>query len=89
MGEMADYYVDLGLNQMLDGDEEYSGGGFICRRGRRTPVHPTCKTCHKRNLRWGKVHNRKTEYQLQEWDGTPHVCDMSSIMPNLDEEESL
>lgn len=77
MGEIADSILDF-----FEADTV-----FLCRRGRRTPVHPTCKTCHKRNLQWGKIADTKVRYQLQEWDGTPHVCDMSSTMPNLDEEE--
>lgn len=92
MGDGADDAYERGLCEMLDDREGLwgaDGADYYAGRSRRTftrwPKQPvTCRYCRKANLRWGKVHNRKTEYQLEEKDGSMHVCDFSDTMPNLD-----
>jgi hypothetical protein len=50
-------------------EDFYNGGG----------PHPnwprlvTCNRCGAKGLVWGKVHNRKTGYQLMNDDGEPHA----------------
>lgn len=63
-------------------------GDSIVNRGHRTPLPPHCKQCGKTPLKWAEIrrlHNRKG-WELQELDGSTHICDMTMVMPNLNED---
>jgi len=68
---------------MLD---EWSEGEYSAHAGYYVLVLPTCRTCGKTGLRWRQVIDRKIHYELREHDGTLHVCDLSSALPNLEGE---
>ena len=76
MGDMADYYSELSW------DEYESGHGGWQAYYRRGGI--TCRACNKTRLRWGKVHNRNYHWQLEDFDGSLHVCDFTDAMPDLD-----
>jgi dCMP deaminase len=72
MGDMADYYEDIGYEQYLDGYDEspdcYSHKYSMFRGGRRKP---TCKYCGKPDLNWRCLEGR---WVLFETNDRIHNC---------------
>ncbi len=62
MGDMADYYVELGLN---------NGEGFAPRYSSYLPKPPKCKHCGATGLNWKQV--KGSLWRLHE-GSKPHVC---------------
>lgn len=73
MGEMADYEIQMGLEQMLDGEytDAYDGpdGGTFARR---PPFSRWCNYCGKSHLDW-----KQTDFgwRLIDKTGEIHSCD--------------
>ena len=73
MGEMADYYIDVGLQQEMDGyDDEYGYEDESLDFGtfHRTTMK-VCKYCNEGNLHWGKQNDK---WRLFDSENRLHKC---------------
>lgn len=67
MGDMAEHYLQQGLDNYALGDEDWDGtegAGY-------GPQPKTCRYCHERNLWWS---NNSGRYRLIDAAGKLHVC---------------
>lgn len=84
MGDMADYYIELGLN---------AGEGFAPSHQRRYPryrpeegtVQPRCARCGSYNVRWRQQGGRWVLFSLT--PGVEHRCEVKPLgaLPEDDE----
>jgi len=75
MGDMADYFIDLGIQQKLDADLYYDGsidGSDECSESYHfKKTIKTCTRCGTNNLHW---QNTKYGWRLHNINGEIHNC---------------
>jgi len=64
MGDMAEYYLQQGMDAWLSGEYDDEGEDY-------TPRVKTCRSCRATNLEWGR---RAGRWALFDSAGNLHVC---------------